>query len=109
MNEEIRRALSDADQGAQRVLIEPTEDELRAAADRLRREGKLYCTRCRKPIRDERFVTRRISFGPRLQAAVNLHPECDEQATAQEFQAAETRTAVDGGTSYETQHSNSER
>ena len=74
----MKRLLVDAAQTEQRVLIDPSEDELRAAAERLRAEGKLYCTRCRKLVQDDRFITRRISFGPRLQAVVNLHPECDD-------------------------------
>lgn len=79
MSEEMERLLVNAIEAERPVLIDPTEDELRAAAERLRMEGKLYCTRCRKPIQDSKFITRRISFGPRLQAVVNLHPECDDQ------------------------------
>lgn len=96
MSEEMRRLLVEAAQTEQRVLIDPSEDELRAAAERLRAEGKLYCTRCRKLIQDDGFVTRRISFGPRLQAVVNLHPECDEQARASG--AGDPAPAEGGGT-----------
>lgn len=83
VSDEVKRLLGDTVQAGQRILIDPSEDELRAAAERLRKEGKLYCTRCRKQIQDDRFITRRISFGPRLQAVVNLHPECDDQESAQ--------------------------
>jgi len=74
----MERLLADAMRADRPVLIDPTEDELRAAADRLRQEGRLVCTRCRKGIHDEHFITRRIAFGPRLQAVVHLHPECDD-------------------------------
>lgn len=77
MTDDMERLLAEAIRTDRPVLIDPTEDEIHAAAERLRQEGRLTCTRCRKGIQDPDFVTRRISFGPRLQAVVHLHPGCD--------------------------------
>jgi len=78
LSDEMERLLADALRSDRPVLIDPSEDELRAAAERLRQEGKLTCTRCRKAILEEGFITRRINFGPRLQVVVHLHPGCDD-------------------------------
>lgn len=83
MSNRIERMLAEAIQTKRPVLVNPTEDEIRRKAEELRLEGKLYCTHCRKPIHEEDFRTRRISFGPRLEAVAHLHVEC-----AQEFAAA---------------------
>lgn len=84
MSEEMERLLADALQADRPVLVDPSEDELRAAAERLRREGRLTCKRCGKPIEEEGFVTHRISFGPRLQVVVHLHPGCDDGSLFQQ-------------------------
>ena len=98
MSDEVKRLTVNTAQAEQRILIDPSEDELRAAAERLRREGKLYCTRCRRQIQDDRFITRRVSFGPRLQAVVNLHPECDDQERAEAHaHTAGAGAQVEGG------------
>ncbi|MFZ5816642.1 MAG: hypothetical protein ACOY93_15335 [Bacillota bacterium] len=78
MAERLERLLTEAIRNDRPVLVNPTEDEIRAAADRLRSEGRLICTRCRKAIEEANFVTRRIEFGPRLQAIAHLHPGCSE-------------------------------
>ena len=77
MTERLERLLAEAIQNDRPVLVNPTEDELRTAAERLRLEGRLICTRCRKVINDADFVTKRIEFGPRLQAIAHLHAGCD--------------------------------
>jgi hypothetical protein len=74
----MERLLADALKADRPVLVDPSEDELRAAAERLRREGRLTCKRCGKPIEEEGFVTHRVNFGPRLQVVVHLHPGCDD-------------------------------
>jgi len=78
LTERLERILAEAIRTERPVLVNPTEDEIRAAALRLLQEGRLICTRCRKPIRDDQFVTRRIEFGPRLQAIAHLHTGCEE-------------------------------
>lgn len=78
MTERLERLLAEALRNDRPVLVNPTEDELRTAAERLRLEGRLICTKCRKPITDEDFISRRIEFGPRLQAIAHMHPGCDE-------------------------------
>lgn len=78
MAERLERLLAEAIRADRPVLVNPTEDEIRAAAERLRQEGRLTCTKCRRPITDAGFVTRRIEFGPRLQAIAHVHTECDE-------------------------------
>lgn len=77
MAERLERLLAEAIRSDRPVLVNPTEDEIRAAALRLQEEGRLICTNCRKPIREAEFVTRRIEFGPRLQAIAHMHPGCD--------------------------------
>ncbi len=76
MSEQMERILTEALQSKRPVLVNPTEDEIRRAAEGLRLEGRLICTACRKPIREEDFHSERISFGPRLQAIVHLHETC---------------------------------
>ncbi|MBP2016820.1 hypothetical protein J2Z79_000193 [Symbiobacterium terraclitae] len=78
MSDEMERLLADALKADRPVLVDPSEDELRAAAERLRREGRLTCKRCGKPIEEEGFVTHRVNFGPRLQVVVHLHAGCDD-------------------------------
>lgn len=78
LTERLERLLAEAIRNERPVLVNPTEDEIRAAAERLRTEERLICTRCRKPITAADFVTKRIEFGPRLQAIAHLHPTCDE-------------------------------
>lgn len=78
MAEGLERLLVEAIKSDRPVLLNPSEDEIRAAAERLRTEGRLICTRCRKPIKDADFVTRRIEFGPRLQAIAHMHAGCDQ-------------------------------
>lgn len=78
MTERLERLLAEAIRTDRPVLVNPTEDEIRAAAERLRAEGRLICTKCRKPITDAEFVTKRIEFGPRLQAIAHMHSGCDE-------------------------------
>ncbi len=78
MTERLERILAEAIRTDRPVLVNPTEDEIRAAALKLLQEGRLICTKCRKAIRDEGFVTRRIEFGPRLQAIAHLHTGCEE-------------------------------
>jgi hypothetical protein len=77
MSDEMKRLLSEALQ-SQRVLVNPTEDELRHKAEELREKGELKCTACRKPIYDELFETRRVTFGPRIEAIAHLHMGCAE-------------------------------
>ena len=77
MSEQLERILAEAIETKRPVLINPTEDEIRRAAEELQRSGKLICTACRKPIGPEGFVSRRIAFGPRLEAVAHLHAECE--------------------------------
>lgn len=76
MTDEMGRMLAEAAASRERVLIDPTADEIRRKAESLRLEGKLACTFCRKPIGDEPFETRRIVFGTRLEAVAHLHAAC---------------------------------
>lgn len=76
MTERMERILAEAIQTRRPVLINPTEDEIRRKAEELRLEGRLICTGCRKPIHEESFETRRITFGPRLEAVAHLHLGC---------------------------------
>lgn len=83
MTDRMERILAEALQNKRPVLVNPTEDEIRAAAEELRVAGKLICTSCKKPIHEATFSTRRISFGPRLQAVAHLHPACELQYMVQ--------------------------
>lgn len=90
MSERLQRLLAEAITSDRPVLVNPSEDELRTAAERLRQEGRLICTACRKPITGE-FQTKRIEFSPRLQAVAHLHPSCEDdlvmpQAAAEEVE-----------------------
>lgn len=76
MTERIERLLAEAIETQRPVLVNPSEDEIRRAAEELRLAGRLICTSCRKPISDELFLTRRINFGRRLQAVAHLHATC---------------------------------
>lgn len=76
MSEEIKQILAAAIASDRPVLINPTEDELRKKADELRLEGRLICTYCRRPIEEESFESRRIAFGPRIEAVAHLHLAC---------------------------------
>jgi hypothetical protein len=78
LTERLERLLAEAIRSDRPVLVNPTEDEIRAAAERLRIEGRLICTKCRRQIKDADFVTKRIEFGPRLQAIAHMHTGCDE-------------------------------
>lgn len=91
MTERLEQLLAEAIRSDRPVLVNPTEEEIRLAAERLRMEGRLICTRCRQPITEEKFVTRRIEFGPRLQAIAHLHTGCD-QPLVMEGQAAHSTT-----------------
>lgn len=88
--EQVERMVAEAASNRGRVLINPTSDEIRGRAEELRLEGKLFCTFCRKAIADEAFSTRRISFGPRLQAVAHLHQACEPAFEA----AMEQRTPI---------------
>lgn len=79
MTERMKEILAEAIQTKRPVLINPTEDEIRLKAEELRLQGRLICTNCRRPITGEEFRTRRIAFGPRLEAIVHLHPECETE------------------------------
>lgn len=82
MSERIKQMLAEAIQTKRPVLVNPTEDEIRSAAESLRLEGRLLCTACRKPIAEEDFQTKRVNFGPRLQAVAHLHASCEASFTA---------------------------
>lgn len=89
MTERMERMLAEAIQAKRPVLVNPTEDEIRRKAEELRLEGKLICTACRRAIQDEDFRTRRIAFGPRLEAVAHLHAACEEAfAAAMEEQSS---------------------
>jgi len=60
-----------------RVLVSPTNDELRRRSIEMRAAGRLTCTFCRKPITDDQFATRRLRVGPRHEWVANLHPDCE--------------------------------
>lgn len=77
MSEQMERILAEAIQSKRPVLVNPTEDQIRLAAEELRRDGRLICTACRKPIREESFRSQRISFSSRLQAVAHLHEACE--------------------------------
>jgi hypothetical protein len=77
VSERLERMLAEALKDRRPVLVNPTEDDIRRKAEELREEGRLICTACRKPIQDEDFRTRRVSFGPRLEAIAHLHPDCE--------------------------------
>lgn len=81
MTDKMEQLLAEAIQAKRPVLVNPTEDEIRNAAEGLRQAGRLICTACRRPIADEDFRTRRIEFGPRLQAVAHLHVACEEEFT----------------------------
>jgi hypothetical protein len=72
----MERLLAEAIQSRRPVLVNPTDEQIRAAAEDLRQAGRLICTVCREPITGERFATRRISCGPRLEALAHVHLEC---------------------------------
>lgn len=74
----MERMLVEAIRTQRPVLVNPTEDEIRRAADDLRTAGRLICTACRRPIQTESFVSQRIAFGERLEAVAHLHLECEE-------------------------------
>lgn len=73
-----------------RILVGPTNDELRQRAEELMQTGRLTCTFCRKPITDVSFTTRRLRGGPRHEWVANLHPACEEGFSAATVQKAET-------------------
>jgi Na+-translocating ferredoxin:NAD+ oxidoreductase RNF subunit RnfB len=77
VTERIEEILAAAIQTERPVLVNPTEDEIRLKAEELRMAGKLMCTGCRKPIQEPQFRTRRIAFGPRLEAVAHLHVACE--------------------------------
>jgi len=76
MNERLGRILADAIQTGRPILVNPTEEEIRLAAERLRGEGKLMCTVCRQPIQEETFRTQRVSFGSQMDAVAHVHERC---------------------------------
>ena len=82
VSEEMKQILAAALASQRPVLVNPTEDELRRKADELRLEGRLICTYCRKPIAEGDFHTRRIAFGPRIEAVAHLHLVCGPAFTA---------------------------
>lgn len=79
VTERMKEILAEAIQTRRPVLINPTEDEIRLKAEELREQGRLICTNCRRPIHDEDFRTRRIAFGPRLEAIAHLHLGCETE------------------------------
>ncbi len=81
MNERLGRILAQAIQTGRPVLVNPTEEEIRAAAENLRTEGKLICTVCREPIHEETFRTQRLSFGSQMDAVAHLHAACYTEAS----------------------------
>lgn len=87
--EKMEQMLAEAIQTKRPVLVNPTDDEIRRAAEGLRQEGRLICTACRKPIREENFRTQRISFSPRLQAVAHLHTDCEKEFSAAMDERAE--------------------
>jgi hypothetical protein len=76
-DERMERILAQALAAQRPVLVNPTEDEIRRKAEEMRQAGKLVCTFCRRPIAEEPFATRRISFGSRLQAVAHVHVACE--------------------------------
>lgn len=58
------------------VLVNPTDDEIHAAAEELQQQGKLICTACRTAISETVFESQRVTFSPRLQAVAHLHIGC---------------------------------
>lgn len=78
MSQRMERILAEALASQRPVLVNPTEDEIRLKAEEMRETGRLICTFCRKPIASSVFSTRRIAFGPRLQAVAHLHEGCEE-------------------------------
>ncbi|HLN64685.1 MAG TPA: hypothetical protein VK464_24445 [Symbiobacteriaceae bacterium] len=91
MTDRMERILAEAIAAQRPVLVNPTEDEIRLKAEELRQAGKLTCTFCRRPILEESFRTRRISFGPRLQAVAHLHCDCEEPFAAGVEERAEAQ------------------
>ncbi len=77
MTKPLRRMLAGAIQTDRPVLVNPTDDEIWQAAEKLRAEGRLICTTCRKPIREAEFRSRRISFGSYLQVITHVHVHCE--------------------------------
>jgi len=76
VTDDMERVLMEALQAKRPVLINPTDDEIHAAADGLRLQGKLICTACRQTINEIEFESERVSFSPKLQAVAHLHTEC---------------------------------
>jgi len=89
VSEQLERILTEAIQTRRPVLVNPSEEEIRRAAEDLRRSGRLICTACRKPIGSEAFVSRRIAFGPRLEAVAHLHAECEAEFASAMAEGAE--------------------
>lgn len=77
MNEQERRLLAQAVASERPVLVNPTDEELRAAAEALRLEGRLVCSQCHQPIREPEFRSQRLELGPQLQAVAHTHLSCD--------------------------------
>jgi hypothetical protein len=85
----MERILAAAIASQRPVLVNPTSDELRQKAEELRLQGRLICTFCRKPIQEPEFHTRRIAFGPRLEAVAHLHHGCQVDFAAAMEERAE--------------------
>ncbi|HLO03517.1 MAG TPA: hypothetical protein VK191_10435 [Symbiobacteriaceae bacterium] len=77
MNEQERRLLAQAVASERPVLVNPTDEELRAAAEALRLEGRLVCSHCHEPIREPEFRSQRVELGPKLQAVAHTHLSCE--------------------------------
>lgn len=87
MSDRLQRILGEAIQSRRPVLIDPTDEQIREAAEALRQEGRLICTGCRQPITDDEFRSQRVSFGPRLQAVAHLHVGCEADLTNMQSEA----------------------
>jgi hypothetical protein len=77
VNEQVRRLLEEAVARERPVLVNPTDEEIRSAAETLRLQGKLICSSCHEPIRETEFRSQRLDLGPQLQAVAHTHLGCD--------------------------------
>jgi hypothetical protein len=80
MNEQVRRLLEEAVAQERPVLVNPTDAEVRSAAESLRLQGKLICSQCHQPIREPEFRSQRLDLGPQLQAVAHTHLNCEGTA-----------------------------
>jgi hypothetical protein len=77
MTEQMRRLLAEAVASDRPVLVNPTDEEIRAAAEALRQQGRLICTNCRRPILESEFRSQRLQLGPQVQAVAHTHLCCE--------------------------------